>query len=72
MNASLLCTLPDSTISLRLLAAQHQLGDGRQLHVRRALVDLADLAVAEIFLDGIILGEAVAAVDLLSSGRGRE
>ena len=45
------------------LLTQHELGDGRQLHVRRAFVDLADLSVAPVFLDGIILGESVAAVN---------
>src|SRR5208337_4575971 len=42
----------------------HQLGDGLQLHVRGALVDLADLRVAEELLHRIVLGEAVAAVNL--------
>src|ERR1051326_834235 len=51
-------------IAWSLLAAEHDLGDGRQLHVRGSLVDLSDLAIAEILLDGIILGKPEAAVDL--------
>jgi hypothetical protein len=46
------------------LFSQHQLRDGRKLHVRRPLVDLADLGVAPVLLDGIVLSEAVATVDL--------
>src|SRR5215471_21244810 len=45
------------------LLPQHQLGDGRQLHVGRALVDLADLGVTPVFLDGIILGKSIPTVD---------
>src|ERR1700693_285159 len=45
------------------LFPEHELGDGRQLHVGRALVDLADLGVAPVLFDGIVLGESVSAVD---------
>ena len=42
----------------------HQLGDGLQLHVGGALIDLADFRVAPVFLHWIILSESVTAVDL--------
>ena len=46
-----------------LLGSHHQFGNGRQLHVGSAFVDLADLGIAPVFLHRIILGEAVPAVD---------
>src|ERR1017187_6873200 len=49
---------------LPALLAHHQFGDGQELHVRRAFVDLADLRIAEELLHRVVLGEAVAAVDL--------
>ena len=48
----------------RLLATQNQLGDGRQLHVRGPFIDLANLGVAPVLLDWIVLGESVSPVDL--------
>src|ERR1700723_3787264 len=44
-----------------LVAAKHQLGYRCQLHVRGAFVDLADLGVAVVLLDGVVLHKAVAA-----------
>jgi len=60
--------LPEAVFRLRdvargLLPAHQQLGDGSQLHVGRAFVNLADLGVAPVFLHWIVFGEAVAAVD---------
>src|ERR1035438_732598 len=49
---------------LPALLAHHQFGDREELHVRRAFVDLADLRIAEELLHRVVLGEAVAAVDL--------
>jgi phosphoenolpyruvate carboxylase len=46
------------------VAAEHQLGNGGQLHIRCAFVDLADLGVAVILLDRVVLHKAVAAKDL--------
>src|SRR5687768_1834892 len=43
---------------------ENPLRDRHQLHVRRALVDLADLRVAIELLDGIFLYEAVAAIQV--------
>src|SRR6202021_4223040 len=48
----------------RLLVPEHKLGDRRELHIRRAFVDLADLGVAIILLHRVVLAEAVAAKDL--------
>src|SRR3954469_305110 len=50
------------------LLSEHQLGNGGQLHVRRTLVDFADLGVAPILLDRIVFGEAVSAVDFDGKG----
>ena len=44
--------------------SQHHLGDELQLHVRRALVDLAYLGVAVELLHRVLLGEAVAAEEI--------
>src|ERR1700722_3296221 len=44
-----------------LVAAKHQLGYRCQLHVRGAFVDLADLCVAVVLLDGVVLHKAVTA-----------
>src|ERR1700732_173171 len=49
---------------LLLDLTQHQLPDRLQLHVRGALVDLADLRVAVKLLHRVILHEPVAAEDL--------
>jgi len=46
-----------------LLTAEQKFGNGCELHVGGAFVNLADLGVAPVFFDGIIFGEAVAAVD---------
>jgi membrane protease YdiL (CAAX protease family) len=43
---------------------QDGLGDGGELHVRRALVDLSDLRVAPVLLDRVLLRVAVAAEKL--------
>ena len=48
----------------RKLTSEGQLGDRRQLHEGCALVDFADLGVAVELLDGVVLDEAGAAVDL--------
>src|SRR6202040_180845 len=48
------------TGSCRLLfSAHHQFRDSGQLHVRRAFVDFADLGVAPVLLDRIVLGETI-------------
>src|SRR5262245_30691873 len=48
----------------RLELRQQMTGDDELLDLRRALVDLRDLGVAEVSLDLVLLDEAVAAVDL--------
>src|SRR5215472_18112870 len=48
---------------------QHQLGDGAELHVRGALVNLADFGIAPVFFDGKVFGESVSAIDFDSQGR---
>ena len=50
-------------VSVVLLPAHHQLGNGGQLHVGCAFVDLADFRIAPILLHRIVFGKAVAAVD---------
>lgn len=45
------------------LLSQYQLGDRRELHVGCALVDLADLGVAPVLLDRVILGKSIPAID---------
>ena len=50
-------------IEMNLLPSQHQLGDGLELHVGGAFVDFSDLGISEVLLDGIVFGEAVAAVN---------
>ena len=44
--------------------AEHLFGDGLELQVRRAFVDLADLRVAIQLFDRVVLHEAVAAVQI--------
>src|SRR5215813_10225635 len=48
----------------RLELRQQMTGDDELLDLRRALVDLRDLGVAEVSLDLVLLDEAVAPVDL--------
>ena len=43
---------------------QHLFGDGGQLHVRRAFVDLADLGVAVVLLRRIVAHKSIAPEDL--------
>jgi len=43
---------------------EDRLGDRRELHVRRSLVDLSDLRVAPVLLDRVLLRVAVAAEEL--------
>jgi len=68
-SAVALETSKRETLKLRTTRAcpllrQNQLGDRAELHVAGAFVDLADLGVAIVLLHRIVLGEAVAAVDL--------
>src|SRR2546423_8944265 len=51
------------TRHLSRFPSDDELGDGLQLHVGSALVDRADLGVAPELLDGVVLDEAVAAVE---------
>src|SRR5215472_6232137 len=48
----------------RLELRQQMTGNDKLLDLRRALVDLRDLGVAEVSLDLVLLDEAVAPVDL--------
>ncbi len=51
-------------LARRRSASEQILGDRHQLHVRRALVDLADLRVAIQLFDWIFLDEPIAAVEV--------
>ena len=46
------------------VSPQNYLSDSAELHERRAFVDLSDFRVAEVLLGGIILGKAIATVNL--------
>src|SRR5208337_2867599 len=64
MQLQTIAKLVMASIVPLFLFRHHQLGNRLQLHVRRALVNLADLRVAEVLLHRVILGEAVTAVNL--------
>src|SRR5689334_11312578 len=49
--------------SIGLFACQYELGDGLELHVGCALVDLPDLRIAPVLLDRVVLGKPVSTVD---------
>src|SRR5277367_3504145 len=52
-----------------LLSAEHLLGDGGQLHIRGAFVDLSDLGVAIVFFGGIVADKSISAEDLHRQAR---
>ena len=46
------------------LSSQNHFGDGLKLHEGGAFVDLANLRVAQVFLDRVVFREPIAAVNL--------
>src|SRR3954470_21770922 len=54
----------DLVLSMCSPLANHLFRDGLQLQVRCALVNLANLRVAEQLFDGVVLDESVAAVQV--------
>jgi len=58
--------VPLQSSETTLFCVEHEFADGRKLHVRGALVDFSNLGVPVEFFDGIVLDEAVAAVDFNS------